>query len=96
MCHYQQSGHRCGFHKIMGGVITLGALLPLELYLTGMALRSAAYSAQTVMFVQSGLGILLFVVGILLLAKGAKHHYSNSNGGSECGGEQEKCDTCCK
>lgn len=96
MCHgyQQQDAGRC--HKACLGILTLGIILPAQLYITGIALREAAYSVAMINFIQGGLGIILFVVGMLLLSKAVMHHKS---GGceSQC---EDKCQStassCCK
>lgn len=92
-CYQQQDSGRC--HKACIGIFTLGIILPAQLYISGVALREAAYSPTVISFIQGGLGIILFVVGILLLSKSMHHKWSGCE--STC---EDKCQTssssCCK
>jgi hypothetical protein len=91
MCQCPSQYYQCRLPKVMGGVITLGLILPFQLYLTGMALRSAMYSPNTISFVHGGLGIILFIVGFLLLLKGLLPRHSGEGCEKEC---QDKCSYC--
>ena len=92
-CYQQQDqGHRhC--HKACIGILTLGVILPAQLYITGIALREAAYSSMVTMVVQGGLGVILFLIGILLLSKIMCHHKGSCGNSCSC---EDKCQSSCK